>query len=429
MRILHLLHNYPPEFRGGVERSVETLTRGLRALGHEVGVFCGSEQSENEARVTKQEHEMIPVWRYHRGLSFKSPVFSFDEEAAAHLERVIDEFRPDVAHVHHHWNLTDDLARRLALRGIPTALTLHDFFTSCALFFRMPEHDAPCAETQGAETCGPCLAARYGYPEQALGALADLRQGDYQKEVAAASVLVAPSQAHATAMERFMGRPAAVLPLGGRSLDLVNKGSGFPDGPLTLLHFGHFSRLKGTELLERAVAQADPDGSRIRLILAGTAVAGEDLRLDRAEVVGDYDEQKLLDLASSSDLAVFPSQAMETYGLVVDEALRMGLPVVVSDRGALSERIGTRGLVARAGSVDALADVLRGILEDPGELMKLRAGQHAPLLDEEAYAQAAETLYKRIHGEGVVAEVDLNRDLGRKLATLRDLLGHGLGQG
>jgi hypothetical protein len=42
LRVLHVLHNYPPEFRGGVERTVESAVRTQRALGYDVHVLCGS---------------------------------------------------------------------------------------------------------------------------------------------------------------------------------------------------------------------------------------------------------------------------------------------------------------------------------------------------------------------------------------------------
>ena len=73
------------------------------------------------------------------------------------------------------------------------------------------------------------------------------------------------------------------------------------------------------------------------------------------------------------DVAVFPSLCEETYGLVVEEALARGVPVVVSDLGALSERIGGGGLVTRAGDVEALREALRSLTAEQG-LARLRAG-------------------------------------------------------
>jgi len=72
-------------------------------------------------------------------------------------------------------------------------------------------------------------------------------------------------------------------------------------------------------------------------------------------------------------VAVFPSRCEESYGLVVDEALARGVPVVVSDRGALPERVGEAGVVARAGDVAALSEALGALRADPDRLRELRA--------------------------------------------------------
>ena len=69
--------------------------------------------------------------------------------------------------------------------------------------------------------------------------------------------------------------------------------------------------------------------------------------------------------ASQMDLAVFPSLCRETYGLVVDEALHHGTPVIVSDAGALPERLaGGGGIAVPTGSVEMLSNAIRGVVED-----------------------------------------------------------------
>ena len=85
-------------------------------------------------------------------------------------------------------------------------------------------------------------------------------------------------------------------------------------------------------------------------------------------------------LAAAADVAVFPSLARETYGLVVDEALHMHLPVIVSNRGALGERIGGRGSAVSVDTPEALAATLRSILADPGILQRYAAAA-APVLE------------------------------------------------
>lgn len=68
--------------------------------------------------------------------------------------------------------------------------------------------------------------------------------------------------------------------------------------------------------------------------------------------------------ATYLDLAVFPSLCAESYGLVVDEALAHGVPVVVSDRGALSERIGDAGVAVDVSSSAGLERRLAALLAD-----------------------------------------------------------------
>ena len=79
------------------------------------------------------------------------------------------------------------------------------------------------------------------------------------------------------------------------------------------------------------------------------------------------------DFSGSSDAAAFPSLAHESHSFTLDEAFSLGLPLVVSDAGALPERVGPRGLVVRSGDAEGLADALRRLAEEPGLRAQLRA--------------------------------------------------------
>jgi glycosyltransferase involved in cell wall biosynthesis len=47
------------------------------------------------------------------------------------LAGLVDEIRPDVAHLHHLTNLSTDLVELLASRGVPIVYTLHDYWLLC----------------------------------------------------------------------------------------------------------------------------------------------------------------------------------------------------------------------------------------------------------------------------------------------------------
>ncbi len=92
----------------------------------------------------------------------------------------------------------------------------------------------------------------------------------------------------------------------------------------------------------------------------------------RIELTGELGETELADLYQQSDLFVFPS-LYEGYGMVIDEALSAGLPVISSDGGALASTGARPGVVQySAGDVRALAARIRRWLEHPEELQHAR---------------------------------------------------------
>jgi glycosyltransferase involved in cell wall biosynthesis len=96
-------------------------------------------------------------------------------------------------------------------------------------------------------------------------------------------------------------------------------------------------------------------------------------RLGHVRIRGYYRAGALPALLSAAgiDYAVLASIWPETYGLVVDECLLAGSPVIAFDRGAVGERISRlrAGRLAEPGSgADGLARVLASALDDRLEL-------------------------------------------------------------
>jgi glycosyltransferase involved in cell wall biosynthesis len=87
-------------------------------------------------------------------------------------------------------------------------------------------------------------------------------------------------------------------------------------------------------------------------------------------LLGFQSQQKLAALYDLCDLFVLPS-AHETWGLVVNEVMNAGRPVIASDRvGAARDlvREGVNGFVYPFGDIAGLAERLREALGDPQRL-------------------------------------------------------------
>ena len=64
-KILHVIHNFPPEFEGGTERYLAALVRLQREAGLEVQVITGSDvRSEDD--LAQEDFGGVPVVRLFR---------------------------------------------------------------------------------------------------------------------------------------------------------------------------------------------------------------------------------------------------------------------------------------------------------------------------------------------------------------------------
>lgn len=155
-----------------------------------------------------------------------------------------------------------------------------------------------------------------------------------------------------------------------------------PSGPYALA-FGHFANKNVAAVLEgwASFCRAHPDW-RLRLVGMGQAarVSAADIidRLgisDGVELMPWLDDQEFAACFAGAGLVVFPSD-FEGFGLPAVEAMRLGIPVVISTDAALAEVTGGYASTARSVSADDLCAAMEDALtRTPAEC---RAGrQHA----------------------------------------------------
>lgn len=152
---------------------------------------------------------------------------------------------------------------------------------------------------------------------------------------------------------------------------------GIGEGPLALFLGGLKARKNLPFLLDvwREVTAIRPDAT---LLIAGGGPLAASLRRRAARLglgarvafAGRVPEAEKVACYNLADVFVFPS-ALEGFGFAVAEAMSCGLPVVVSDRGALPELVadGDGGFVCPGGDVAAFARSLLRLLAD-GELRR-----------------------------------------------------------
>ena len=166
---------------------------------------------------------------------------------------------------------------------------------------------------------------------------------------------------------RFSGKP--------KPPPLPKKGE-----PFRFAYWGSIGRHKGVQVLVQAfkkLMDADPSPRAELHLLGGIDTPELEKELDEManglpiEFHGPFEHDRLLEI--NPHMGIFPSTCIETFGLVLDECFEMGLPCIVSDKGALPVRSGGAGLVVPAGDADSLASTMDRVLSDHQSTESLRA--------------------------------------------------------
>lgn len=147
------------------------------------------------------------------------------------------------------------------------------------------------------------------------------------------------------------------------------------------LAFGHFANKNADAVLEGwAQFCLTDDRWRLRLVGMGAddrAAAAEQVAAlgiaDRVELMPWLDDAAFQDYFAGAGLVIFPSD-FEGFGLPAIEAMRLGIPVVVSDDPALAEVTGGHAAVAASTSpADLAAAITHALAFTPDQL---DAGRH-----------------------------------------------------
>ncbi|HEY1594236.1 MAG TPA: glycosyltransferase family 4 protein [Thermoleophilaceae bacterium] len=147
------------------------------------------------------------------------------------------------------------------------------------------------------------------------------------------------------------------------------------DGGFLALFVGRLEKEKGVRVLLDAWRRANLGDGAVLALAGDGPLRGEAARAPKdVQALGFVPRDHLPALYAAADVLVLPSIRTETFlepwGLVVNEAMHQGTPVITSDavgaaRGGLVQD-GRTGLVVPQGDADALAARLSGIAQNPG---------------------------------------------------------------
>lgn len=155
-----------------------------------------------------------------------------------------------------------------------------------------------------------------------------------------------------------------------KSRDELKARLGIPD-EIVILYVGRLEECKGLDILCDAFVRIRSTRRDLSLVLVGRGEMERKLKekypLDGIMFAGYAKLPKLFEYYAVADIFVLPS-SFEPWGLVINEAMASGLPVIVSDEvGATDDLIIHRqnGLVFKSCSAEGLFQCMKQLADNP----------------------------------------------------------------
>jgi glycosyltransferase involved in cell wall biosynthesis len=150
----------------------------------------------------------------------------------------------------------------------------------------------------------------------------------------------------------------------------------------TFVFVGTATRRKGFDLLVESVERLLQEGLSFRVLVAGNIdkalLAGQERALQAIVEYGRIGHDELVSVLGDADCLLLPSR-VDSFGMVVPEAMACGLPVIVSDMVGAKQLIeeGRNGFVVPAGDVNALVERMRWSIINRVSLERMSAAARA----------------------------------------------------
>jgi glycosyltransferase involved in cell wall biosynthesis len=351
---------------GGVQAYLAAVMPALAARGHQVALLYEHEAVGGEGTPAPPG----------------APHFSVDEAGVEGALAAARAWRPDVAFSH---NMKLLEVERGMLASAPVVKMMHGYFGTC--IGGQKAHLFPRAEPCGRRFGPACLAL---YAPRRNGRMSlpyvarQWRWANEQNALFARYAAVVTASGH---MRREYVRngvaeeKAHAIPLFS-TLPPADEPAPAP-GAFRVLFLGRMTRLKGGDLLIRAVARASAMAGRpIPVTLGGDGPPRAEWEaLARslgvaADFPGWVDEGARLRLFRTASVLAVPSVWPEPFGLVGLEAGSQGVPSIAFDVGGIGEWLadGENGRLVPADPprAEALADALSWAATHPAELAAMR---------------------------------------------------------
>ena len=339
--ILHLVQN---DFSEGADRNVggtQFHVKDLMLGQREKANVIVAARDGGFLRVTRYWQETRQVFLFYIGAQPQMDRRSTPQEAKIY-QILLDVFQVDTVHIHHTMGLSLDLFQQAKKRNIPLFFTFHDFYYICPSIKLLDARNEGCIGKQTAQKCRECLAARKGIEHGDL--VLEKWREDRLECLRLCDQLFAPSESAKQIVSIHFPEIAEkikVIPHGVEQVRLEpgDKQISASGNKMNVAFIGSLSAEKGSRIARQLIENNDWIDWHIFGGIEDRELAS--LQRPNLKIYGWYKREQLPDLLREAriDLVCIFSIWAETFCYTLSEALSSGIPVIVTDIGALGERV------------------------------------------------------------------------------------------
>lgn len=374
------------------------LSELLKEEGHQVLFFSMKHGSNLPTEFSRYFVEEIDYDKKHSlrgqiGIFFNT---LYSREAEKKLSKLIDDFQPDIAHLHNfNHQLTPSILFGLKKKKVPVVMTVHDYKLACPSY-SMFNAGRICELCKG-QRFYRCVTARChkgSFAKSLLAALESYLHHRILKSYSNIKYFICPS--------RFVMEKMKEMGMAGNFVHLPH----FVDREAWavsagekkdyIVYCGRLSAEKGIGTLIEALKGGAVD---TRIIGEGPLKKGieERIKKDKSEnikLLGYLNGKELAEEVGKSRCLVMPSEWYEVFGMSVIEAFASESPVIGSRIGGMPEIIedGETGFLFEPGNAGELRSKILNLLNNPAKASQM--GKNARALVENKYN--AELHYERL---------------------------------
>jgi len=370
MKICLINNLYKPYNRGGAERVVELIAGGLWEAGHEVFLITTLPISRKHKNTKTQKHKNTKIYyisALYYNLNFLPKVLRlfwhigdmFDVGSYFKVKSILKKEKPDVVMTHNLKGvgyLIPKVIKRLGLKHIHT---LHDI-----------------------QLLHPSGLMLYGKEKQIDSVLAKMYAGVCRWLFGSPDTVISPSKwlmkMH-TDRGFFKDAKQVIIfnPVHKTEIQIVK--DQYDNKIFNFLYVGQIEKHKGILFLIKVFQMLceELDGVNCELVIIGDGSKMKQAKKlssnnKNIRLLGKQSKKEVKNLMQKADCLVVPSLCYENSPTVIYEALSIGLPVIASRIGGITELIyNTGGILFRPGNGGDLMYQMKWAMEHGRELRKI----------------------------------------------------------